>query len=297
MNTTFEKVSVHGGHSGAYCGHASDTLPEVVARYAAENYRWVCLTEHMPTQDPNLLPPEEAQAGMHPGDLQTRFKAYFSEARELQKQYRGQMEILVGFETEAYTGYVEEVQTLIETFEPDMLVGSVHHVNDILFDASPEHYAAAVAACGGVEAMYCTYFDKQLELINQFEPAVVGHFDLIRIYDPDYMSRWEVPAIRNRCLRNLDRIKALDLILDVNTRAMKKGAVEPYVSQPWMEYAIANGIPMALGDDSHSVDSVAGYLDEAVAVLLTRGGTPSWSKPTIGRHLIADQAASDKGAR
>ena len=203
---------------------------------------------------------------------------------QLKDDGRGRMEILVGFETEGYDNYQAEVSTLIARYQPDMLVGSVHHVHNILYDLGPEEYAQAVAACGGIEALYCTYFDKQLELINRFEPAVVGHFDLIRIFDPDYMTRWEVPAIRERCLRNLARINELGLILDLNVRAMHKGVDEPYLSRPWMQYAIDHQMRLATGDDSHGVDQVGSSLQEGVAFLEAMGGKPNWAKPETGRH-------------
>ena len=41
-------VSVHGGHSGQFCGHAKNTLEEIVLAYIDKGYPWVGITEHMP---------------------------------------------------------------------------------------------------------------------------------------------------------------------------------------------------------------------------------------------------------
>ena len=166
-----------------------------------------------------------------------------------------------------------------------MIVGSVHHVHDLLFDATLDDYKRAAELSGSIEALYCDYFDGQLELIERFQPAVVGHFDLIRIHDPDYMQRWEVPAVRDRALRNLDRIKELGLILDLNVRALSKGADEPYISAPLMDYAIAEGVLTSPGDDSHGVDSVGANLIEGAKMFTARGGSSDWPKPQTGRHL------------
>ncbi len=275
---------MHGGHSGTFCGHAVDDLATVVARYAELGFSWVCLTEHMPTENPALIAPEEAAQQLDTEALQRRFASYFTTARELAEQYRGQMDILVGFETEAYGGSEAEIRKLIEAFSPDMLVGSVHHLYDILFDGSPELYQQATAAAGGIEALYCDYFDAQLALINRFEPAVVGHFDLIRIHDPEYEQRWEVPQIRDRALRNLERIGELDLILDLNVRALAKGAAEPYISEPWLNYAITNNIAVVPGDDSHGVADVGKNLAAGVNRFAALGGNTQWRKPERGRH-------------
>ena len=53
-------VSVHGGHSGSFCGHALDSLEDVVQRYVELEFEWVCLTEHMPAELEHLMAPEEA---------------------------------------------------------------------------------------------------------------------------------------------------------------------------------------------------------------------------------------------
>lgn len=282
--TLAKYVSVHGGHSGTYCSHAEDTLEKVVERYIELGFEWICLTEHMPSGNLRHLPVEEAKAGFDAASLQHRFERYFQEARRLANLHKDRIDILVGFETEAYSGYQAEVASLIARFDPDLIVGSVHHVHDVLFDGTARDYQRAVELSGGIEALYCDYFDAQLELIETFEPAVVGHFDLIRVHDTDYLERWEVPEIRDRALRNLERIKALGLILDFNVRALAKGAAEPYVSAPWLKIAIQEGIAIVPGDDSHGVGSVGVCIDDGISLLVAKGGSTNWKIPEIASH-------------
>jgi histidinol-phosphatase (PHP family) len=277
-------VSVHGGHSGTFCSHAEDTLEKVVERYIELGFEWICLTEHMPSENLRHLPVEESKAGLDIVSLQQRFERYFQEARRLAKLHEDRIDILVGFETEAFSGYRDEVAGLIARFEPDLIVGSVHHVHDVLIDGTEEGYRRAVELSGGIEALYCDYFDKQFELIETFRPAIVGHFDLIRIHDADYPKRWEVPGIRDRALRNLKRIKTLGLILDLNVRALAKGAAEPYLSAPWLEFAIQEGIAIVPGDDSHGVASVGTCIDDGISRLVAKGGSTNWKKPEIASH-------------
>ncbi len=193
--------------------------------------------------------------------------------------------ILVGFETDACTGNEGAMGRLISRHQPDMIVGSVHDVHDHLFDNHLDDYKRAIELSVGIEALYCDYFDKQLDLIERFRRAVVGNFDLIRIHDPDYMQRWEVPMVRDRALRNLDRIKNLGLILDLNVRALSKSADEPYVSAALMEYAIAEGIQISPGDDSHGVNSVGANLVRGVEIFKARCGRTDSPKPLLRRHV------------
>lgn len=272
-----ELVSVHGGHSGQFCGHATDALSDVVQAYIDAGFAWVCLTEHMAPAASALIPEDEAPLSV--AQLSVRFKRYFAEARRLQRTRKSELAIYVGFETEAWDGYQEAVRGVIDEFEPDMVVGSVHHVANIPFDYSAAHYRRAVAAAGGIVELYCAYFDRQLELIETFRPAVVGHFDLVRLFDPDYPQRWQTPAIRQRALRNLTRIKALDLMLDFNVRALTKGQPEPYVSAPWLRHAVELGIPLAPGDDSHGVATVGANVAAGIDILLAAGADCAWRRP------------------
>lgn len=51
----------HHSHSGQFCGHATDTLEEVVQRAIALKMQVFALTEHMPRdQDSDLYPEEVA---------------------------------------------------------------------------------------------------------------------------------------------------------------------------------------------------------------------------------------------
>ena len=272
-----ELVSVHGGHSGEFCGHATDSLSDVVQAYVDAGFRWVCLTEHMAPSRADLIPADDAPLDVE--GINARFRRYFAEARRLQRAWAGVIDIYVGFETEAFSGYREPVAAAIDAFRPDLIVGSVHHVSDVPFDDSPESYRLAVDRAGGIEAFYCAYFDRQLELIEAFRPEVVGHFDLARILDPDYRKRWQVSAIRERAHRNLKRIAELDLVLDFNVRALMKGQPEPYVSEPWLKRAVELGVALVPGDDSHGVVTVGACIDRGVETLHAAGAPTNWRRP------------------
>jgi len=276
---TIERVSIHGGHSGEFCNHAQDRLEEVVQAYADQGFAWVGLTEHMPPSADAYLYPEERQAGLTAAAMSERFGRYMDEARRLQRLYADRIEILVGFETEATPGAITLAKQLIGQYAPDYIVGSVHHVEGIPFDYNEAEYRRAVEALGGIEALYCAYFDRQHELIERLKPQVVGHFDLIRLFDPIYRRNLMYPEVLKRIKRNLELIRDLGLILDYDVAALKKGAFEPYLSRPILNQAFYLRIPVVPGDDSHGVATVGLHLEEGVRVLIEMGFNTRWSKP------------------
>jgi histidinol-phosphatase (PHP family) len=276
---TIERVSIHGGHSGEFCNHAEDRLEEVVQAYADQGFVWVGLTEHMPPSADAYLYPEDRQAGLTAAAMTERFGRYMEEARRLQRLYADRIEVLVGFETEATPGAITLAEQLIGQYAPDYIVGSVHHVEGIPFDYSEAEYRRAVEALGSMEALYCAYFDRQYELIERLKPQVVGHFDLIRLFDPMYRRNLMYPEVLKRIKRNLELIRDLELILDYNVAALKKGAFEPYLSRPILNQAFYLRIPVVPGDDSHGVATVGLHLEEGVRVLLEMGFNTRWRKP------------------
>ena len=176
------------------------------------------------------------------------------------------------------------------------MVGSVHHVDDINFDFDESHYENATRALGGIHQLYCRYFDIQYEMINRLRPQVVGHFDLIRLYDPDYPTRLKQPEIEKKINRNLAAIQTLGLVLDFNMRSFQKGAPEPYLSRPILEKALEMGIPVVPGDDSHGVDTVGLHIGEAIDLLNEMGFNTNWEE-ILRKTILTTKITKDTKKR
>ncbi len=278
--TTIARVSVHGGHSGQFCHHAKDSLDAVVQAYIAAGFAWAGITEHMPPLDDSKRYYDEVDSGIAATALLEQFRRYFAECRRLQQQYAGQIKLFTAFETETYTGSSAFVKQLIAETRPDYIVGSVHHVGDIGIDETPALYAAATQKAGGLEALYCQYFDAQYAMLQDLLPAVVGHFDLIRIFDHDYLNTLKLPAVWMRIERNLAFVAKSGLILDFNLRGFDK-ATEQYPSMPVLKMALELGANIVPGDDSHGVSSVGRNYAKGVALLAELGHPCRWSEPRL----------------
>ncbi|MBF0228259.1 MAG: histidinol-phosphatase [Desulfamplus sp.] len=293
-------VSVHGGHSGQFCNHAQNTLEEIILQYIESGFEWIGITEHIYPISNELRYPDEAVAGIDVSFLAKRFTEYMKTCRKLQEKYQDSITIFTAFETETYSEYKKFIPSLIQQFRPDYVVGSVHHlpvhnlpVNrksihnehnncvDVCIDYSKEYYDVAADALGGVENLYCRYFDVQYEMIEAIEPSVVGHFDLIRIFDEDYLERIKNPLIWQRITRNLELIKKKNLIMDFNLRALMKGAKEPYISAPILAEAKKMNISVVIGDDSHGVKDIGVNIEKGIDILRMAGFNTDWQIPKV----------------
>ncbi|MCK9174275.1 MAG: histidinol-phosphatase [Desulforhopalus sp.] len=275
-------ISVHGGHSGEFCNHASNTLEEVVRAYIAKGFTHVGITEHQPAVSDALRYTDDREAGLTAEKQWQRFSRYMTECRRLQQAFAEEITLFAALETETCSGYREFVPKLLAAFSPDYIVGSVHHVGDINFDYSPQLYALAAEKAGGITELYLHYFDDQFEMLETLKPAVVGHFDLIRLFDEHYPARLKEPVVWQRIERNLQCIAQLGLTLDFNQRALLKGAKEPYISRPILQRAREMEIAVLPGDDSHGVNSVGGFIVEARETLREMGFSPDWQEKDNG---------------
>jgi len=275
------KVSIHGGHSGEFCHHAKDRLEDLIKAYIKMGFHWVGITEHIPPPNNTLRYQDEIEAGLDDHFLRQQFTRYFHKARSLQKKYQDDIQLFIGFESESYSGYISHVNSLIQAYQPDYVVGSVHHVDDINFDYSPEFYEKAVKQAGGIIPLYVRYFDIQFEMIQQLSPKVIGHFDVIRIFDPLYRKHLEIPEISKRIHRNLSLICSKQMILDYNLRSLLKGADEPYISNCILKVAQSMGISIVPGDDSHSLDTVGLNIETGIRLLQNVGVSVQWQKPVL----------------
>ena len=178
-----------------------------------------------------------------------------------------------------FSGFEPFIKKLIQKFQPDYIVGSLHHVNNMGFDYSKQQYDETARAVGGIEALYCEYFDQQYELIKALKPKVVGHFDLIRIFDPNYPIQLKKPDVQKRIERNLKLIKKFNLIIDYNLRSLYTGASEPYPSKPILLQALDLDIAVVPGDDSHGIETVGLHAKEGIRILQNFGFGIKWRTP------------------
>ncbi|KAJ2453666.1 hypothetical protein EV183_002070 [Coemansia sp. RSA 2336] len=234
------------------------------------------LSEHVPRSRPQDLYPEESD--LSPDDLHQAFGSYVEEARRLRAKYADQIHILIGAETEYITSAtIAELKQLRSQYGLDFYVGSLHHVNGMPMDFSLDLYEQIVEHCHGSRSeMFRRYFDEQLELLQQLQPEIVGHFDLIRIFHP-YSQGIPDPLldseIRKLALRNIDYAISYGALFEINSRAWKKGLHDAYPQRDLLQEILQRGGRVTISDDSHGEQDVCMHYDRLLDYLNEMGIT------------------------
>lgn len=171
----------------------------------------------------------------------TQFEAFLNEAHRLRGDYASALRLLVGLETENISALdIDGLSRLLVAHNGriDYLVGSVHHVNGVPIDFDletyqrcldniplPPHVADSTDADERLERFGIfldMYFDAQFELLNEFHPEVIGHFDLCRLYTPDLRLR-TFPRAWDKLERNIMFAIDYGALFEVNAAAFRKG--------------------------------------------------------------------------
>lgn len=133
------------------------------------------------------------------------------------------------------------IRNLQSIYKFDFFVGSVHHVNTIPIDFDKQMYLRALESVGGTEEkLFEAYFDAQYEMLTRLRPAVVGHWDLIRLFseNPTRPLVEYGPGVWNRVERNVNFVLSYRGLTELNSASFRKGWDEPYPRRDLAEVGV-----------------------------------------------------------
>lgn len=202
-----------------------------------------------------------SQSDMQPRDTSAVFADYVIEAHRLKDVYKTQIELLVGLETDYITEIdVSNTQSLIEKYDDtstpiEYVVGSVHHVLETPIDFDEEMFHTVLEKAGSREALYVEYYTRLLHLVKTMQPEVVGHIDLIRLYEPhinlqEYKQAWK---LIDEIVKHTAQYGGL---IEVNAAAIRKGWPTPYPASEILSLVQTHGARLTLSDDTHTPENV-----------------------------------------
>jgi len=237
------------------CRHATGPMEACVERAIERGLREIGFACHNP------LP-----RGLG-GDVrmkESELEYYVQRVTDLQFQYRGRIEVLLGLEMDYVEGLEDYLAAQAAAYPWDYLIGSIHYLD--------RECALGAWSCRlpfDAEEQYVRYFVLLEKLARAGLCDMISHFDV-----PKRSRRVPGPRGTEAMWRALDTIARADLCLEINTSGYRHPDLlmpDCYPSAPIMERALVLGIPLTVNSDAHGPEQV-GLMFPAVEERLWRSG-------------------------
>jgi len=245
-----------------FCGHAVGSMEEYVTRALELGFGEFGFSCHFPYPEgyvflvPDCVIPQEI------------FGEYLKEALRLREKYSGRIKIRIGAEFD-YLGPDTSFHPL-ETaryLNLDYCIASVHIVDGIVVDYSPEMLRSSLAGYdGGIDRLYERYYETLLLVAAPGYCTTIGHFDLVKKFNafPDLAPSKNHSSLADKVL---DLLAQGRTVIEINTSGWDKPCREQYPSLDILERAVARGIIITAGSDAHSPEEVGRHFDRLRTIL------------------------------
>ena len=242
----------------ARCGHASGTPREYLDAGAAAGVSVMCFTDHLPLPADT---PRATEYAMPPEQLQE----YVSDIRAVaaQSSRDGGPEVLVGIEADWIEGRADEIRRTCDESAFDMVLGSVHFIDDWAFD-DPD--LTARYADWDIAKLWDRYFSTLETAARSGLFDVMAHPDLVKKFGflPDVdPSGWYEQTV--------EVLAATGTAFEVNTAGLRKPCAELYPAVDFLKAAARLGVCVTCGSDAHRPSEVGAGMGAARDALLAAG--------------------------
>ncbi len=214
---------------------------------------------------------------------------YFHEARHLQEDYAGAMNLLIGVEFgfSNEPSIAEKYCEFYEKYRPDFIINSVHTFqgNDYYGKIPFYQEKDGERLLKSKEQAYREYFERvRASLEAPYPYDIVGHIGYCTRYAPYEDRAATLAEFQSEIDGIVKRIVELGKILEINSS--NKGGVSPFLpSREILErYFALGGRKVSFGSDAHFVSRVMDKREEAIALLKEIGFT-YLTVPCRGEHI------------
>lgn len=236
------------------CKHAEGSMEEYVESACAQGFSEMAFTDHIPMEHPMLSP-----FSMSADELE----GYVDEVLALKERYKERIGIKLGIEADFTEGTEEYIQSVIDSYPFDLVLGSVHTMDGWGVDNPDYSYKYEE---GDVAEIFRTYFTHLEKAVRTGMYDIMSHPDLVKklgfLPDEDYSGMYTGV---------LDAMQEMGVSMEINSGGWQKPAEEQYPSFGFLKAANKRSIPVSTGSDAHAPDEVGRDFDRLYGLLEEAG--------------------------
>jgi len=212
------------------------------------------------------------------------FEKYLSEIDLLKKEFSGRLKIFKGAEID-FISNISNVNNFINN-NLDYTIGGIHYLEKFdngeywNFDSSAAIFEKGCTEIfkGNVKKAVETYYNRMCEMIENYPPTIVAHFDIIAKFNRgnrffDQNADW-YKMLYNR---TLDAVKKNNCVLEINTRGVFRQLSDEFYPETQILTACrTKKIPVTVNADAHSPKEVNSLFNKVYKHLLNIGFEKIW---------------------
>lgn len=237
------------------CQHAEGQVAAFHARAVDLGLPEICFTDHAPS--PNGYDPTNRMR-------LDQFPLYREMVADLARTR--QPLVLFGVEADYYEGCERFFQDWLPRQEFDLVLGSVHYIDNWGFDNPDERH---VWDSVDVTNTWATYFKLIGKLADSRLADVIGHLDLPKKFGHRPSDR----DLKEMAQPALDRVAQAGMAIEINSSGLRRQVHEIYPSALLLSLAKERAIPICFGSDAHRPEEVGWQFDAALALARSVGYT------------------------
>lgn len=254
------KFDLHTHHDR--CGHAQGCIEEYVRAAIDHGLQVIGISDHSP-----FFAHEKDQAWPTIAMAKSDFKAYVDEVLQLKEKYKGQIEVLLGVESDFFPEHAEVYRQVYDQYPFDYIIGSVHQSGGVsIFNKNRWK--------GLSEAEHVRHKEMYYDLIQQSARSgmfqILGHIDAMKGFYPAF-SDIKTEAVE----KTLQIIGKADVAIEINTSGKTKTVGGWYPSDLILEMALRYNVQVTFGSDAHVPERIGDEFEE-VRTKLKEIGFKQW---------------------
>ena len=172
----------------------------------------------------------------------------------------------LGIEADFVAGREDRMANLLDSYEWDYVVGSIHFLRDEAIDVAGEY---DIWRSGDPDKVWRRYFETLGEAARSGMFDILAHPDLVKVWGAEGPSPAGDP--RRYYELAIDGIAESDVAIEVSTAGLRKPVGEIYPARAFLDMCIEAGRPVALSSDAHTTDQLAYRYDDALEFLAAAG--------------------------
>lgn len=175
--------------------------------------------------------------------------------------------ILVGLEVDYLPGAMSAMAEVLADYPFDVLLGSVHWLDEWLFDAYDTAAFAAVWEEREIDDVYVQYVNAVLEMARTGIVDVLAHLDVIKVAGHRSPNQ---PLHERRLVEGLSET---NVVIEFSSAGLRKPAGDTYPGANLLDALIESGVALTTASDGHTIDHVGFGFDRLGLELAKRGIT------------------------